>query len=130
MEVLYEIAKNLDSWTLVLLVVLFIIMKSTIKIDKKGIRFKYPGEWTLGVFQGLDKLAESASVQRIQSTSHLHFIIADCCFSRKDIFTKGPSPAVEELETWLRSGIHKSFKVEHKLSDSVIVNLVYWHHGL
>ena len=65
----------------------------------------------------------------VQYNPHLHLIATDGCFSGGGTFGKGPEPVAKDLEELFRYQVLKMLKVEGKINDAVIENMLSWRHG-
>ena len=60
---------------------------------------------------------------------HLHVIATDGCFNSSGSFTVGPDPQSSDLEEAFRLEVFKMLKKEEKITDSIIENMMGWHHS-
>jgi len=57
---------------------------------------------------------------------HLHVIVTDGCFYKKDGFMVCPPPDTGELEKLFRYEVFRMLKSESKITDVVIENMMNW----
>ena len=60
---------------------------------------------------------------------HLHVIVTDGCFYKKDGFMVCPPPDTGELEKLFRYEVFRMLKSESKITDVVIENMMNWRHS-
>jgi len=60
---------------------------------------------------------------------HLHVIATDGCFYGNGSFKACPTPKPKDLEDLFRYEVFKMLKAEGKITDSVIENMLNWHHS-
>jgi hypothetical protein len=60
---------------------------------------------------------------------HLHVIATDGCFYGNGGFAVGPTPHSSDLEEAFRLEVFKMLKKEEKITDSIIENMLGWHHS-
>ena len=60
---------------------------------------------------------------------HLHVIATDGCFYDNGGFAMGPEPRASDLEEAFRLEVFKMLKKEGKITDSIIENMMGWHHS-
>ena len=61
--------------------------------------------------------------------SHLHIIATDGCFDSHDNFMVGTLPNPSDLEELFRTEVFRMLKKERKINDSLIENMMTWHHS-
>ena len=59
---------------------------------------------------------------------HVHAIVSDGCFYGEGLFMVSPSPLAKDLEEAFRHEVLKMLKKEGKINDTVIENMMSWHH--
>ncbi len=60
---------------------------------------------------------------------HLHILVTDGCFYKDGSFEVGFSPDSKELNDLFRYEVLKMLKAEGKINDSLIENMMNWHHS-
>jgi len=60
---------------------------------------------------------------------HLHIIATDGCFTERGIFRVGRRPNPKDLEDIFRHEILKMLKSEGKVNNTIIENMLSWHHS-
>jgi len=60
---------------------------------------------------------------------HLHVLSTDGCFYGNDSFKVCPTPQAKDLGEPFRHEVFKMVKVEGKINDVVIENMMNWHHS-
>ena len=61
--------------------------------------------------------------------SHLHIIATDGCFDSHDNFIVGTLPNPSDLDDLFRTEVFRMLKKERKINDSLIENMMTWHHS-
>jgi len=80
--------------------------------------------------------AKAGSVIAVQSFGdfqnfhpHLHVLATDGCFYTDGAFIVCPTPAPKDLENLFRHEVFKMLKAEGKINNTVIDNMMTWHHS-
>ncbi|MBW1995959.1 MAG: transposase [Deltaproteobacteria bacterium] len=60
---------------------------------------------------------------------HLHVLSTDGCFYSDGAFMVCPAPKTADLEELFRYEVFKMLKEEGKINDTVIENMLTWHHS-
>jgi hypothetical protein len=60
---------------------------------------------------------------------HAHILVSDGCFNDDNSFEVGLTPKSEELEELFRYEVFKMLKAEGKINDTLIENMMNWHHS-
>ena len=66
---------------------------------------------------------------RCEGVYFLHVIATDGCFYGTGSFKACPTPNPKDLEDLFRYEVFKMLKAEGKITDSVIENMLNWHHS-
>jgi len=60
---------------------------------------------------------------------HAHVIATDGCFYGNGSFMVFPAPSPKDIENLFRHEVFKMLKAEGKINDTVIENMLSWHHS-
>ncbi len=88
---------------------------------KQGVPFEGAAPWVVVAVQPFGDF--------LNFNPHLHIIATDGCFYDQDGFIVGPQPDPKALEQAFRLEVFKLPKKEGKITDTVIDNMLSWHHS-